>query len=60
MQTAYHAHTPGAAGMTLAMKELVGGENVPRTYKGSAAGQQRGEGKAPRGFVVIGLKVGSQ
>ena len=51
MQTEYHAHTPGAAGMILAMKRLVGGVNVPRTYKGSAAGQQRGEGKAPQGFV---------
>ncbi|KAI9434302.1 hypothetical protein H4582DRAFT_1978646 [Lactarius indigo] len=59
MQTVYHLHTPEAAGMIRAVKELIKVENVA----GSAvrtAGQQRVERKAPRGFVVVGLKVGSR
>ncbi|KAI9431086.1 hypothetical protein H4582DRAFT_2010679 [Lactarius indigo] len=62
MQTVYHLHTPGAAGMILTVKELMlltQVENVP----GSAVrteGQQRVERKAPRGFVVVGSKVGSR
>ncbi|KAI9434328.1 hypothetical protein H4582DRAFT_1799326, partial [Lactarius indigo] len=47
MQTVYHLHTPEAAGMIRAVKELIKVENVA----GSAvrtAGQQRVERKAPR------------
>lgn len=56
MQTVYHAHTPEAAGMILAVKELVEVENVPASAV-RTAGQQRAERKAPRGFVVVGSKV---
>ena len=57
MQTVYHAHTPEAAGMILAVKELVEVENVPASAV-RTAGQQRAERKATRGFVVVGSKVG--
>jgi large subunit ribosomal protein L30 len=59
MQTVYHAHTPEAAGMILAVKELVEVENVPASAV-RTAGQQRAERKAPRGFVVVGSKVASR
>ena len=59
MQTVYHAHTPEAAGMILAVKELVEVENVPASAV-RTAGQQRAERKAPRGFVVVGSKVPSR
>jgi large subunit ribosomal protein L30 len=59
MQTVYHAHTPEAAGMILAVKELVEVENVPASAV-RTAGQQRAERKAPRGFIVVGSKVASQ
>ncbi|KAI9435073.1 hypothetical protein H4582DRAFT_702191 [Lactarius indigo] len=59
MQTVYHLHTPEAAGMILAVKELVEVENVPASAV-RTAGQQRAERKAPRGFVVVGSKVGSR
>ena len=55
MQTVYHPHTPEAAGMILAVKELVEVENVPASAV-RTAGQQRAERKAPRGFVVVGSK----
>lgn len=55
MQTVYHPHTPEAAGMILAVKELIEVENVPASAV-RTAGQQRAERKAPRGFVVIGSK----
>ncbi|KAH9976127.1 hypothetical protein BGW80DRAFT_1117702, partial [Lactifluus volemus] len=53
MQTVYHPHTPEAAGMILAVKELVEVENVPSSAV-RTAGQQRAERKAPRGFTVVG------
>jgi large subunit ribosomal protein L30 len=56
MQTVYHTHTPEAAGMILAVKELVEVENVPASAV-RTAGQQRAERKAPRGFVVVGSKI---
>jgi large subunit ribosomal protein L30 len=59
MQTVYHAHTPEAAGMILAVKELVEVGNVPASAV-RTAGQQRVERKATRGFVVVGSKVGSR
>lgn len=59
MQTVYHAHTPEAAGMILAVKELVEVDNVPASAV-RTAGQQRAERKAPRGFVVVGSKLGSR
>ncbi len=59
MQTVYHTHTPEAVGMILAVKELVEVENVPASAV-RTAGQQRAERKAPRGFVVVGSKVGSR
>jgi large subunit ribosomal protein L30 len=58
MQTVYHPHTPEAAGMILAVKELVEVENVPSSAV-RTAGQQRAERKAPRGFTVVGSKVGT-
>lgn len=57
MQTVYHAHTPEAAGMILAVKELVEVENVPASAV-RTPGQQRVERKATRGFTVVGSKVG--
>ena len=57
MQTVYHAHTLEAAGMILAVKELVEVGNVPASTV-RTAGQQRVERKAMRGFVVVGSKVG--
>ena len=59
MQTVYHAHTPEAAGMILAVKELVEVGNVPASAV-RTAGQQRAERKATRGYVVVGSKVGSR
>ena len=59
MQTVYHAHTPEAAGIILAVKELVEVGNVPASAV-RTAGQQRAERKATRGYVVVGSKVGSQ
>ncbi|KAI0288937.1 hypothetical protein BC826DRAFT_1034979 [Russula brevipes] len=56
LQTVYHPHTPGAAGMILAVKELVDVQNVPAGAV-RTAGQQRAERRAPRGFVVVGSKV---
>src|SRR5216683_4503995 len=56
MQTVYHPHTPEAAGMILAVKELVEVQNVPSSAV-RTAGQQRAERKAPRGFTVVGSKV---
>ncbi|KAF8493985.1 hypothetical protein F5888DRAFT_1569184, partial [Russula emetica] len=53
MQTVYHSHTPEAAGMILAVKELVEVQNVPASAV-RTAGQQRKERKALRGFVVVG------
>ena len=55
MQTVYHPHTPEAAGMILAVKELVEVQNVPASAV-RTAGQQRAERKGPRGFVVVGSK----
>jgi large subunit ribosomal protein L30 len=55
MQTVYHSHTPEAAGMILAVKELVEVQNVPASAV-RTAGQQRKERKAQRGFVVVGSK----
>jgi large subunit ribosomal protein L30 len=55
MQTVYHSHTPEAAGMILAVKELVEVQNVPASAV-RTAGQQRKERKAVRGFVVVGSK----
>ena len=57
MQTVYHPHTPEAAGMILAVKELVEVQNVSASAV-RTAGQQRAERKAPRGFTVVGSKVG--
>ncbi|KAF8263885.1 hypothetical protein EI94DRAFT_1739763, partial [Lactarius quietus] len=59
MQTVYHPHTPEAAGMILAVKELVEVENVPATAV-RTAGQQRAERKSSRGFVVVGSRVGAK
>ena len=59
MQTVYRAHTPEAAGMILAVKELVEVGNVPASAV-RTAGQQRAERKATRGYVVVGSKVGSR
>jgi|SRR5712671_3030434 len=58
MQTVYHPHTPEAAGMVLAIKELVEVQNVPASAV-RTAGQQRAERKSPRGYVVVGSKVGT-
>jgi hypothetical protein len=55
MQTVYHPHTPEAAGMILAVKELVEVQNVPAGAV-RTAGQQRVERKALRGYVVVGSK----
>lgn len=55
MQTVYHPHAPEAAGMILAVKELVEVQNVPASAV-RTAGQQRKERKALRGFVVVGSK----
>jgi len=55
MQTVYHPHTPEAAGMILAVKELLEVQNVPASAV-RTAGQQRKERKASRGFVVVGSK----
>ena len=57
MQTVYHPHTPEAAGMILAVKELVEVQNVPSSAV-RTAGQQRAERKAPRGFTVVRSKLG--
>jgi large subunit ribosomal protein L30 len=59
MQTVYRTHTPEAAGMILAMKELVEVRNVLASAV-RTAGQQRVERKATCGFVVVGWKVGSR
>jgi large subunit ribosomal protein L30 len=55
----YPTYTPEAAGMILAVtvKELVEIESVPSSAA-RTAGQQRAERKAPRGFTVVGSKVG--
>ncbi|KAI0293498.1 hypothetical protein B0F90DRAFT_1822016 [Multifurca ochricompacta] len=58
MQTVYHLHTPETAGMILAVKELVDVQNVPASAV-RTAGQQRAERKAPRGFTVVGTKIGT-
>jgi large subunit ribosomal protein L30 len=58
MQTVYHPHTSEAAGMILAVKELVEVQNVPASAV-RTAGQQRAERKAPRGFTVVGSKAGA-
>jgi len=47
MQTVYHAHTPDAAGMILAVKKLIEVKNV-------LACAVRTAQQAPRGFVVEG------
>lgn len=57
MQTVYHPHTQEAAGMILAVKELVEVQNVPSSAV-RTAGQQRAERKALRGFTVVGSKIG--
>ena len=57
MQTVYHPHTQEAAGMILAVKELVEVQNVPSSAV-RTAGQQRAERKALRGFTVVGSKMG--
>ena len=59
MRTVYHAHTLEAAGMILAVKELVEVWNMPASAV-RTAGQQRVEQKATRGFVVVGSKIGSR
>ena len=59
MQTVYHAHTPEAAGMILAVKEMVEVGNVPASAV-RTAGQRTAERKATRGYVVVGSKVGSR
>ncbi|KAF8495284.1 hypothetical protein F5888DRAFT_1844076, partial [Russula emetica] len=53
MQTVYHPHTLEAAGMILAVKELVEVQNVPASMV-QMVGQQRKERKALHGFVVVG------
>jgi len=58
MQTVYHPHTAEAAGMILAVKELVDVGNVG-AGEVRTAGQQRRERKAVRGFVVVGSKRAS-
>ncbi len=55
MQTVYHPYSPEAAGMILAVKELVEVQNVPAGVV-RTAGQQRKERKASRGFVVVGSR----
>ena len=57
-QTVYKRHTPEAAGMILAVKELVEVENVPASAVRTQH-EQTMERKAPRGFVVTGSKVGN-
>jgi large subunit ribosomal protein L30 len=56
MQTVYHPHTPEAAGMILAVKELVEVQNVSASAV-RTAGQQRVERKAPRGFTVVRSRI---
>ncbi|KAJ7100856.1 hypothetical protein B0H15DRAFT_769820 [Mycena belliarum] len=56
-QTVFHKHTPDIAGKILAVKELLEVKNVPSTEVRNKQ-EQRVERKAPKGYEVIGSRMG--
>ncbi|KAJ7445996.1 hypothetical protein B0H11DRAFT_2086238 [Mycena galericulata] len=56
-QTVFHPHKPDIAGKILAVKELVAVENVPATEVRNKQ-EQRTERKAPKGYEVVGSRMG--
>lgn len=57
MQTVFHPHSPEMAGKILTCKELLEVQNVgPEQVRNKT--EQRWDRKAPRGFKVVGSKVG--
>lgn len=56
-QTVFHPHKPDIAGKILAVKELLEVHNVPATEVRDKL-QQRMERKAPKGYEVVGSRLG--
>ncbi|KAJ7131400.1 hypothetical protein C8R44DRAFT_774783 [Mycena epipterygia] len=56
-QTVFHKHTPDIAGKILAVKELLEVQNVP-TAEVRDKQAQRQERKAPKGYEVVGSRIG--
>ncbi|KAJ7081299.1 hypothetical protein B0H15DRAFT_953014 [Mycena belliarum] len=56
-QTVFHTHTPDIAGKILALKELLEVQNVPAAAVRSKQ-EQRRERRAPRGYQVVGSRLG--
>ncbi|KAF7324599.1 hypothetical protein MKEN_00501200 [Mycena kentingensis (nom. inval.)] len=56
-QTVFHPHKPDIAGKILAVKELVEVANVPAAAVRSKEAQRK-ERKAPKGYEVVGSKMG--
>ncbi|KAJ7489008.1 hypothetical protein FB451DRAFT_1223489 [Mycena latifolia] len=57
-QTVFHKHTPDIAGKILSIKELLEVQNVPASEVRNKQ-EQRAERKAPKGFEVVGSKMGT-
>ncbi|KAJ7850717.1 hypothetical protein B0H13DRAFT_1729304 [Mycena leptocephala] len=56
-QTVFHPHKPDIAGKILAVKELLEVRNVPATEVRDKL-EQRIERKAPKGYEVVGSRLG--
>ncbi|KAJ7716684.1 hypothetical protein B0H16DRAFT_1575085 [Mycena metata] len=56
-QTVFHPHKPDIAGKILAVKELLEVRNVPASEVRSKL-EQRVERKAPKGYEVVGSRMG--
>ena len=57
MQTVYHAHTPEAVGVILAVKELIEVRNVPASAV-RTAGQREWRGSQRAGMLCLGRRSG--
>ncbi|KAJ7054203.1 hypothetical protein C8F01DRAFT_995821 [Mycena amicta] len=56
-QTVFHPHKPDIAGKILAVKELLEVTNVPATEVRDKQAQRK-ERKAPKGFEIVGSRMG--
>ncbi|KAJ7018672.1 hypothetical protein C8F04DRAFT_1150493 [Mycena alexandri] len=56
-QTVFHPHKPDIAGKILAVKELLEVRNVPASEVRTKL-EQRVERKAPKGYEVVGSRMG--
>ncbi|KAF7313949.1 Ribosomal protein L30 [Mycena chlorophos] len=56
-QTVFHPHKPDIAGKILAVKELLEVTNVPSSQVRNKQ-EQRQDRKAPKGFEVVGTRMG--